>query len=55
MRPLRPAFVMDVEPESAQTRLPAAGNVDPEGGGSIPTLDRGGGARARVPERAVAR
>jgi len=36
--------------ETTQTCAAFAAIVDLEGGGSIPTLDLGGGARARVPE-----
>jgi hypothetical protein len=39
----------------AQLRAPAVGTLDGEGGGFIPTLDLGGGARARVPLYAAAR
>jgi hypothetical protein len=39
--------------QPAQTRRHAAAMVAVEGGGIIPTLDSGGGARARVPEEAL--
>jgi hypothetical protein len=45
-----PRTVCSFGAKSAQTRAPLAGIVDLEGGGSVPTLVGGGGARARVPE-----
>jgi hypothetical protein len=41
--------------ETTQTYAASAGIVALEGGGSIPTLDLGGGARARVPEERSSR
>jgi hypothetical protein len=41
--------VLRVGAVSAQLRAPAVDTLDGEGGGSIPTLYSGGGARARVP------
>jgi hypothetical protein len=38
-------------PKPARTRTPFLDIVDPVGGGFIPTLGQGAGARARVPDK----